>query len=83
MLPQWRKVIHRYDRPVGFKEEAKRRGLKTAYTIARAVSAGMNRTFAKSGYTFAGTLVNNTHISGHIQSMNIWWKDLCSPSTSS
>ncbi|MFA9377881.1 MAG: putative beta-lysine N-acetyltransferase [Lachnotalea sp.] len=47
---------------------------QTAYTIARAKSYGMNITFAKSGYTYAGTLTNNTQISGNIESMNVWYK---------
>jgi hypothetical protein len=47
-------------------------GLKTAYTIARALSYGMNITFAKMGYTYSGTLVNNTNISGRLESMNVW-----------
>lgn len=51
-------------------------GIKTAYTIARARSAGMNITFARNGYHFAGTLINNTNISGAIESMNIWYKPL-------
>ncbi len=46
------------------------------YTIARAVSAGMNITFAKAGYEHAGTLVNNTQISGTIESMNVWYRQL-------
>jgi len=50
------------------------RGIRTFYTIARAISPGMNRTFAKSGYDFGGTLINNTNISGRIESMNIWYK---------
>ena len=50
------------------------RRMITAYTIARAVSPGMNITFAKMGYTFSGTLINNTNISGGIESMNIWHK---------
>ena len=53
-----------------------RRGLRTAYTIARAGSAGMNITFAKLGYAFAGTLVNNTNIGGRIESMNVWYKQI-------
>ncbi|MFW5803052.1 MAG: hypothetical protein ACOCWJ_03955 [Verrucomicrobiota bacterium] len=53
------------------------RGLRTAYTIARALSPGMNITVARCGYTFAGTLTNNTNISGQIESMNIWHKSLC------
>lgn len=52
------------------------KGIKTAYTIARAISAGMNITFAKMGYTYAGTLTNNTNISGDIESMNVWYKHL-------
>jgi len=51
-------------------------GMKTGYTIARALSAGMNVTFAKSGYQFVGTLTNNTNICGQIESMNVWYKQL-------
>ncbi len=51
-------------------------GLKVAYTICRAASTGINVNFARSGYLFAGTLVNNTHISGGLSSMNIWYKAL-------
>lgn len=50
------------------------RGIITQYTIARALSAGMNITFAKAGYRYAGTLVNNTDISGTIESMNVWYR---------
>ncbi|NCC87091.1 MAG: putative beta-lysine N-acetyltransferase [Clostridia bacterium] len=58
------------------ENELKQIGIKTAYTIARAKSAGMNITFAKCGYTYAGTLVNNTDISGQIESMNVWYKHM-------
>jgi putative beta-lysine N-acetyltransferase len=56
------------------EEAMRQRGMKTAYTIARAVSYGMNITFARMGYAFGGTLFNNTNISGEIESMNIWYK---------
>ena len=46
------------------EQEMTKRGIKTAYTIARSVSYGMNITFAKHAYTLAGTLINNTNISG-------------------
>ena len=49
-------------------------GIITLFTIARAVSFGMNITFARAGYEFAGTLVNNTHIAGRMESMNVWYK---------
>lgn len=51
-----------------------RRGIATLYTIARAISPGMNITFARCGYTFGGTLINNTQISGSIESMNLWYR---------
>jgi putative beta-lysine N-acetyltransferase len=51
-------------------------GIKTAYTIARAYSFGMNITFAKHGYTYGGTLINNTQISGDLESMIVWYKHL-------
>jgi len=56
--------------------EMERRGLSVAYTIARALSPGMNITFSRRGYVFCGTLVNNTQISGKIESMNVWYKRL-------
>jgi beta-lysine N6-acetyltransferase len=55
--------------------EMQTRGIKTLYTIARAISPGMNITFAKCGYIFGGTLINNTQISGSIESMNLWYKN--------
>lgn len=55
---------------------AKTQGVKTAYTIARALSFGMNICFAKSGYSFAGTLINNTNICGDLESMNVWYKPI-------
>lgn len=48
----------------------------TACTIARAVSFGMNITFARAGYRFGGALINNTGISGAIETMNVWYKSL-------
>ena len=56
--------------------EAQRCGIRTAYTIARAYSFGMNITFAKRGYNFSGTLTHNTQISGELESMNVWHKPL-------
>lgn len=50
--------------------------MKTAYTIARAISIGMNMTFAGRGYRYGGTLLNNTQISGSLESMNVWYKSI-------
>lgn len=60
-----------------FMEEIMRqRGISLAYTIARALSMGMNTVFCRAGYVFGGTLYNNTQISGRIESMNVWYKSL-------
>jgi beta-lysine N6-acetyltransferase len=56
--------------------EMKKQNIKTTYTIARAMSPGMNITFSKTGYKFGGRLKNNTNISGKIESMNVWYKPL-------
>ncbi|WP_296559072.1 putative beta-lysine N-acetyltransferase [uncultured Acetobacterium sp.] len=53
-----------------------RSGFCLLYTIARASSFGMNTTFARANYQYGGTLINNTQISGSIESMNIWYKEL-------
>ena len=52
------------------------KGMKTAFSIARALSPGMNITFGKRGYAYGGTLGNNTNIAGRIESMNVWYKRL-------
>ncbi|WP_373484575.1 putative beta-lysine N-acetyltransferase [Acetobacterium sp.] len=54
-------------------------GYRLLYTIARAASNGMNTTFARAHYHYGGTLINNTQISGSIESMNIWYKELTQP----
>ena len=51
-------------------------GIQTAYTIARAISPAMNITFGKASYKYGGRLINNTNISGQIESMNVWYKQL-------
>ncbi|MEA1929207.1 MAG: putative beta-lysine N-acetyltransferase [Candidatus Auribacterota bacterium] len=75
-LPEWRGnnfgqiLLDRMDSTMTKKN------INTAYTIARAMSPGMNITFSKSGYKFGGRLKNNTNISGRIESMNVWYKSL-------
>lgn len=55
---------------------AKRKKIKTLYTIAKASSAGMNTAFVKNGYTYCGTLVDNTNIDGAIEDMNVLYKSI-------
>ncbi|UWG98497.1 putative beta-lysine N-acetyltransferase [Dehalobacter sp. DCM] len=42
------------------------------YTLARAQSYGMNRVFHKLGYRCQGRLINNCHIGGAYEDMNLW-----------
>ncbi|MDF1543414.1 MAG: putative beta-lysine N-acetyltransferase [Anaerosomatales bacterium] len=58
------------------EEEARARGVTTAYTIARARSAGMTAVFTRRGYAHGGVLLNNTGICGAIESMNVWHRRL-------
>jgi putative beta-lysine N-acetyltransferase len=58
------------------KELRSREEYRVFYTIARAMSHGMNITFSRNGYDFAGTLINNTNISGSLESMNVWYKHI-------
>lgn len=57
-------------------EEIKAIDLKVVYTIARAKSYGMNKTFGRHGFEFSGTLINNTRIGDSIESMNVWYKEI-------
>lgn len=56
--------------------EMEKIGIKTLFTIARLASIGMNKIFYNAGYTYSGTLLNNTNISGSLESMNVWYKHI-------
>lgn len=58
------------------EKEMKKQHIQTGYTIARLKSLSMNKTFLNMGYNYGGTLVNNTNISGSIESMNVLYKSL-------
>jgi putative beta-lysine N-acetyltransferase len=64
---------------VDMENEMKNQKIRTLFTIARALSPGMNITFARCGYKYSGTLINNTQIFGHIESMNVWYKHIDYP----
>lgn len=62
---------------LGHMEKAVRHlDVRTAFTIARAASPGMNAVFRKNGYRYAGLLRNNTQIAGRLESMAVWYKSL-------
>ncbi len=56
--------------------EAVRLGLFTVYTIARALSVGINTVFARHGYKYGGRFINNCDICGKFEDMNLWSKKL-------
>lgn len=58
------------------EKHATKEGIITTYTIARAISPGINITFAQNNYEYRGRLVNNTNISGRLESMNVWYKTI-------
>jgi len=75
-LPEWqgRGLAGRL---LGLMEaQAIRSRVRTAYSIARAGSPGMNRVFKTRRYRYAGFLKNNTQIGGSIESMIVWYKPL-------
>ncbi len=37
----------------------------------------LNKTFIKNKYSYSGTLINNAHIDGSIESINVLYKSLC------
>lgn len=52
------------------------RGIKCAYTMARATEAAMNKVFHNLSYDYCGRLINNCDISGGFEDINIWSKSL-------
>lgn len=75
-LPEWRRKGMAGYLLTHMEGQSSQLHIKTAYTIARAGSVGMNRVFKKSGYRYAGFLKNNTQIGGRIESMIVWYKRL-------
>jgi putative beta-lysine N-acetyltransferase len=73
-LPAYRGSNLSYTLLRQMESDMKQMKIKTGYTIARSLSFGMNITFCRMGYSYAGTLVNNTCISGDIESMNVYYK---------
>lgn len=46
--------------------------IRCLYSLARSSSYGMNLVLHRLGYVFRGTLINNCHIDGRFEDMNIW-----------
>ncbi|ASV30700.1 putative beta-lysine N-acetyltransferase [Maribacter cobaltidurans] len=48
-------------------------GCTTIYALARATSYGLNITYSKHGFKYAGTLTNNAFVRDALESMNVWY----------
>lgn len=75
-LPKWRAMGLAGRLLRHMEDKTRLLGIKTAYTIARAASPGMNAVLKSNGYRYAGMLKNNSQICGSIQSMTVWYKHL-------
>ncbi len=56
------------------EEDLQKSGYIALFSLARAISPGMNRIFSNKGYHYGGRMVNNCSIMGDIEDMNIWSK---------
>lgn len=54
----------------------KKNQIKTAYSLARAKSIGMNKSFFRLNYEYSGRLIKNCDIFGEFEDLNIWVKQL-------
>lgn len=57
-------------------QEMDRQQIPCLYSMARALSPGMNRALQRFGYTFRGRLVNHVHIGGGYEDLNLWERSL-------
>lgn len=61
---------------MSLEDELGFRGFNTLYSLSRAVNPGINISLSKLGYSYNGRLINNCHICGGYEDMNIWVKQL-------
>ncbi|MFB4164954.1 putative beta-lysine N-acetyltransferase [Alteribacillus sp. JSM 102045] len=53
-----------------------KKGLWTLFSYSRSLSLGMNVVNVYHGFTYGGRMICNSNISGQLESMNIWYKQL-------
>ncbi|WP_338053634.1 putative beta-lysine N-acetyltransferase [Pseudobacteroides cellulosolvens] len=56
--------------------DLKKKGFFTLYSLSRAINPGINKALSNLNYKYGGRLVNNCHICGGFEDMNIWVKKL-------
>ena len=75
-LPDYRKhglikILLKY-----LEQDLIKKGIYCTFSIARALSYGMNAAFYQLGYQYGGRMMNNCYIFDKMEDMNIWTKDL-------
>lgn len=60
------------------EHDLKMEGIYCAFSLARALSFGMNAALFQLGYQYNGRLKNNCYIFDKLEDMNVWVKDLAS-----
>ncbi len=56
------------------ENDCSRAGIKCFYSLSRAGQYGVNLVFHRLGYRYRGTLLNNAHIGGRFEDLNVWVK---------
>ncbi|MEG6522276.1 putative beta-lysine N-acetyltransferase [Desulfotomaculum sp. 1211_IL3151] len=56
------------------EENCRTKGIHCLFSLSRASSYGMNLVLHRLGYEVQGRLINNCHIAGDYENMNIWVK---------
>jgi putative beta-lysine N-acetyltransferase len=77
-LPEHRKYGLMKKLLIHLEADLKNSGIFCAFSIARALSFGMNAAFYQLGYQYNGRLTNNCYIFDKLEDMNVWVKDLSS-----
>lgn len=58
------------------EHDLKAKGLHSLYSLSRAINPGINKVLSNLDYKYGGRLINNCHICGGFEDMNIWVKNL-------
>lgn len=75
-LPEFRGNKLMYYLIKEIEKEMKKRNLISLYTIARAISPGINTAFSRNNYKYFGRFIKNCHICGNLEDMNLWVKKI-------
>ena len=73
-LPSYRKLGFMHHLILALEKELRSMHIYVFYSLARALSYGMNQVFYQLGYTYTGRFQNNCYIFDKIEDMNLWVK---------